>query len=178
MGYFRLGKEREALAQRGESYRSTVSKFLQSKGLRVEAESSIEGSFEDIIMAEADTSRICVECKASKMSLHSRRFLEPFCVYLTRFIRLPREARFRTFFFLREVTSPREFKEVFQDSNPQALATLRGDCSRLVSRLLEENPSRDLVNPVEIGDDEFLEFVNSVDVYEGDIRDLEDATRL
>lgn len=175
MGFFRIGKEREALGQRGESYRSAVARYLESKGLRVDTESPVEGSFEDVICYESETWKICVECKATRMSIHSTKFLGPLCVYLTRFVRLPREARFRTLFFFEEVSTPHEFAQVFRDMNGTAVAALRGECKRLFVRIRAEHPTRDLVDPSQIPEDDFLAFIDSVDVYEGDVADLEFA---
>src|SRR2546425_3975759 len=177
MGFFRIGKEREALGQRGESYRLVVAKYLESKGLRVDSESPVEGSFEDMICYESETWKVCVECKATKMSIHSSKFLGPLCVYLTRFVRLPRESRFRTLFFFEEVSSAHEFAQVFRDMNGGIIAALRGECTRLVRTIRTEHPERDLVDPSEVPEDLFLAFVDSVDVYEGDVADLEFALR-
>src|SRR5437879_1927427 len=76
MGFYRIGREREAIPHRGEDYRSAVAKYLQSKGLRIDAEAPLEGSFEDIVCLESATARILVETKGTRIWVHSRKFLE------------------------------------------------------------------------------------------------------
>ncbi len=178
MGFYRIGKEREAIPQRGEDYRSVVAKYLQSKGLRIDAESPIEGSFEDIVCFESATAKIFIETKGTKVSLHSRRFLEPLCVYFSRFVRLPRETRFRTLFFFEEVTDRDVFRAVFHNLEAAAVADLKRECSATVRRMTDSGGRRELLDPATRESDEFLEFIDAVDVYEGDVQELERATKL
>jgi hypothetical protein len=178
MGFYRIGKEREAIPQRGEDYRSVVAKYLQSKGLRIDAESPIEGSFEDIVCFESATAKVFIETKGTEVSLHSRRFLEPLCVYFSRFVRLPRQARFRTLFFFEGVTDKDAFRAVFHDLQATAVAELKRECSVAVRRMAESGGRRELLDPATCDYDEFLEFLDSVDVYEGDVQELERATKL
>lgn len=178
MGFYRIGREREAIPQRGETYRSAVAKYLEAKGYRIDAESPIEGSFEDIVCFESPTAKVYVETKGTKISLHSRRFLEPLCAYMARFLRLPKEARFRTLFFFQEVAEGEDFRRSFRDFEAKAIADLKMECLATVQRMTTDRARRDLLDPSTVNADDFLEFVDSVDVYEGDVEDLQQATRL
>ncbi len=178
MGFYRIGKEREAISQRGEDYRSVVANYLQAKGLRIDAESPIEGSFEDIVCFESPTAKVFIETKGTEVSLHSRRFLEPLCVYFSRFVRLPREVRFRTLFFFKEVTDREAFRAVFRNLEAPAVADLKRECSAAVRRMTEAGGRREVVDPATSDSDDFLEFLDSVDIYEGDVQELERATKL
>jgi hypothetical protein len=177
MSVFRLGREREALAARGEEYRSTVTEYLKSKGYFIDAESSVEGSFEDVICFSSGLSKVCVECKATTLSLTSSPFIGPLCRYFSEFVRSPRNQKFRTLFFISNLDDMDDFKSVFHHHKSESIKALRERCSQYVKSEPKLALKNAVINPGTRTEEEFEEFVCSVDVYEGDISDLEYAVR-
>jgi len=137
--HFLYGR-RESLTGKSEAYKKSVRAYLESFGYSQITDSSVEGTFEDMLFCNptiAPGKKFLVEVKAEDLSLSSCKFAKE----LTRYFRLwhakePNE-RFNFHLFVQAVKKPDEWEAIFSENN-QSLAVRRW-CNWYNTKCLKEN---------------------------------------
>ena len=137
--HFLYGR-RESLTGKSEAYKKSVRAYLESFGYSQITDSSVEGTFEDMLFCNptiAPGKKFLVEVKAEDLSLRSCKFAKE----LTRYFRLwhakePSE-RFNFHLFVQAVKKPDEWEAIFSENN-QSFAVRRW-CNWYNTKCLKEN---------------------------------------
>jgi len=109
---------RESLYGKSEGYKKSVREYLESYGFSQTVDSSVEGSFEDMIFYNpniAPGKRFLIEAKAEVVSLKSKKLARELVKYFRLWQAKDRDVKF--LLFIQGVKRPKEWESIFSDIN-------------------------------------------------------------
>jgi hypothetical protein len=131
---------RESLHGKAEAYKKGVRDYLESLGFSQTTDSSIQGTFPDMVYVNPATDpgkKFLVESKAEEVSLKSKKFARELVKYFrfSQSIALQGEMKFKL--FVQGVTKPEEWDAFFSEINN--LDMVRNWCEWYNNKCLEED---------------------------------------
>lgn len=119
MPIHRVGKEREALSTKGESYKDAVSEYMAATGYGAKTDASIEGHPTDTVYIPLAggglESEKWVEAKDTHLSLSNDQFLSEMKTTLAAWMKRSEAQRFEPMVFVRSLANPPRWDRTFGD---------------------------------------------------------------
>lgn len=161
MSWYAFLKERESLNYGSDMYKSTVIRYLQTKGYHLESSSSQEGHLADLIMTQDNKPQLWVEIKATKVSIFEKKFKDEILSYFYEWLILKPDKRFIFCIFAHSFAKSVKSKEIFtRKAKKEMILEWYTDKEGL---LISVDKLRILEEATE---DEISDFFGSIDVYE------------
>jgi len=173
MSILMLGKERESLIFNSESYKTSVRKYLESQGYFQTTDAFVEGSLEDMIFFNQDIlpgKEFWIEAKAQNVSLTDKDFSIELVRYFLRWIKLPKERKFKLLIFLQSVKKPQRWKFFFEKRD---IALIDEWLNKVLSNVTTDEAEE--FNSIQKED--FLFFLSDIQIIVSDARTLDSAAR-
>jgi hypothetical protein len=169
--HFLYGR-RESLQGKSEAYKKSVREYLESSGFSQTTDSSVQGTFADMIFVNPVTDRgkrFLIESKAEVISLKSRRLARELIGYfrLSRSMGPQGETKFKL--FAQGVTKPREWESFFSEKGN--LVKVREWCKWYNSMCLEKDEGKLEQDTIA----QIAEFFGDSEVIVGNVVDLQQA---
>jgi hypothetical protein len=169
--HFLYGR-RESLHGKSEAFKKSVREYLESLGFSQETDSSVQGSFADMIFFNpniAPGKKFMIEAKAEKVSLKSRKFARELIKYFKLWQTHSPQGGIEFQLFLQGVKKPREWDLLFSETDN--LGAVRKWCEWYNNKCLEKDEPKIDENTIKW----VSEFLSSSKVIVGNNVDLQQA---
>jgi len=169
--HFLFGR-RESLHGKAEAYKRSVREYLESSGFSQTIDSSVEGSFTDMIFVNPNTDpgkKFLIEAKAENLSLKSKKLARELVQYFSLSQAISSQDGVRFKLFIQGVKKPKEWESVFSETENQEM--VQKWCEWYNSKCLERNEKKFDGNTVK----RIAEFFANSEVIVGNVVDLQQA---
>jgi hypothetical protein len=111
-----IGRARESLNWTSESYKEAIREYLDTDGYSQISDSFVEGDLADMVFINPSLAvgeKTLVESKASSISALDEDLGHEIIEYLTEWLRLDQNEKFRFFIFAKSISKKSEFQRIF-----------------------------------------------------------------
>lgn len=170
MPLYRIGKSRESLHWKGESYRRRLREYLGTRGMVTDSEAHLESTYEDIV-GTRNGKVIHVESKNTKLAIYGPKFIKPLGNQLVKWFRMPPDMRFSLIFGIKKLTSAKKFDIVFNWHEKEAVHSLLQSIINFFDNA-PDTPERLRTTLTNVTYDDFLRFIIDTEIIEASYEDL------